>query len=283
MGATDVRPRPTGVGELAGFSQRSVSLLRRELEDTDDRELVEVIRDDGAGVADRARSILTERYQPLVIGQSARLHRGRGPDHEDVVSVAQHGLQKAIADYDLGHGAPFAAYARAKVRGEMMRWFRDDRYSVHVPRTLHERFMQVRRAAAQLETVLHREPDVDEVAEHMDCSVAGIIEAWAVDSAERVRTNQFDERLDAAASLDVADLDLVAAFEDLDERARLLLYRRFWEGVSQREVGEEIGVSQAHVSRLEQEALEQLKELLGPRAPTDDLSGSHLSTAGGHR
>jgi RNA polymerase sigma-B factor len=244
-------------------AQATVALRRGQLEGTDDRALVEAIRHDVTDAADRAREILTERYQPLAIGQSASLHRGRGPDHEDVVSVAQHGLQKAIEGYDLGHGAPFAAYAQAKVRGEMLRWFRDDRYSVHVPRPLHERCMQVRRAAAQLETVLHRKPDVEEVAEHMDLSVARVVEAWAVDAAGRVRTDQFQDQFDAATALDVRDLDLVAALEDLDERARLLLYRRFWEGVSQREVGEELGVSQAHVSRLEQGALEQLKDLLG--------------------
>ena len=246
-------------------AHRSVTLLRLDLEAAEDRELVEVIRGSDAEAAERARSILTERYQPLVIGQSAKLHRGRGPDHEDVVSVAQHGLQKAIEDYDLGHGAPFAAYARAKVRGEMMRWFRDDRYSVHVPRPLHERFMQVRRAAAQLETVLHRQPDVEEIAAHLECSVAEVIEASAVRSAERVRTNQISARVGQAESLDAPDPDLAAALEDLGERDQLLLYRRFWDGVSQREVGDELGVSQAHVSRLEKRALEKLREAIGPR------------------
>lgn len=246
-------------------AHRSVTLLRNDLEDAEDRDLVRVIRDEDNGQAEEARRILTERYQPLVIGQSAKLHRGRGPDHEDVVSVAQHGLQKAIEDYDLGHGAPFAAYARAKVRGEMMRWFRDDRYSVHVPRPLHERFMQVRRAAAQLETVLHRQPDVEEIAAHLECSVAEVIEASAVRSAERVRCNQLTARLGDSESLDAPDPDLAAALEELGERDQLLLYRRFWDGVSQREVGEELGVSQAHVSRLEKRALEKLRELIGPR------------------
>ena len=265
MSATSVRPDLSAGREVAEPAHTSVALRHKDLEDTDDRELIQVIRDGGTEAPDRARRILTERYQPLVIGQSAKLHRGRGPDHEDVVSIAQHGLQKAIEDYDPGHGAPFAAYARAKVRGEMMRWFRDDRYSVHVPRPLHERFMQVRRAAAQLETVLHRQPDVAEVAAHLDCSVTEIIEAWAVDSAERVRTDQLNDNLGAAESLDAPDLDLAAALENLDERTRLLLYRRFWEGVSQREVGEEFGVSQAHVSRLEQRALDQIKDVVGPR------------------
>ncbi|MDZ7790067.1 MAG: sigma-70 family RNA polymerase sigma factor [Xanthomonadales bacterium] len=243
----------------------STTLLRRDLDGLEDRELVQTIRSQDAQEADRARAVLTERYQPLVIGQSAKLHRGRGPDHEDVVSVAQHGLQKAIADYDLDHGAPFAAYARAKVRGEMMRWFRDDRYSVHVPRPLHERFMQVRRAAAQLEADLHREPEVEEIAEHLDCPVSEVLEAMAVRSAQRSRINQLTSRIGDAEMLDVPDPDLAAALEALEERDQLLLYRRFWDGASQREVGEELDVSQAHVSRLEKRALEQLRELIGPR------------------
>ena len=241
------------------------TLLRREVDALEDRELIEMIRSGDSTASDRAREELTERYQPLVIGQSAKLHRGRGPDHEDVVSVAQHGLQKAIADYDLDHGAPFAAYARAKVRGEMMRWFRDDRYSVHVPRPLHERFMQVRRAATQLEADLHREPEVEEIAQHLDCPVSEVLEAMAVRSAQRSRINQLTARIGDTHLMDVPDPDLAAALEQLDDRDQLLLYRRFWDGSSQREVGEELGVSQAHVSRLEKAALEKLRELIGPR------------------
>lgn len=250
------------------MSDRSVNtttIVRHDLDGAEDRELVGLTRREDARLADEARAELTERYQPLVIGQSAKLHRGRGPDHEDVVSVAQHGLQKAIQDYDLDHGAPFAAYARAKVRGEMMRWFRDDRYSVHVPRPLHERFMQVRRAAAQLEADLHRKPDTEEVASHLDCPVSEVLEAMAVRSAERTRINQLTARIGDTESLDVPDPDLSAALEQLGERDQLLLYRRFWDGCSQREVGEELGVSQAHVSRLEKQALEQLRDLIGPR------------------
>lgn len=246
-------------------SRHMTTLLRREMTDLDDRDLIEVIRGSDAREAEQARTELTERYQPLVIGQSAKLHRGRGPDHQDVVSVAQHGLQKAIADYDLGHGAPFAAYARAKVRGEMMRWFRDGRYTVHVPRPLHERFMQVRRAAAQLEAELAREPDVEEIAERLDCSSSEVLEAMAVRSAQRSRVNQLTARIGGSETMDVPDPDLAEALEQLDERDQTLLYRRFWEGRSQREVGEELGVSQAHVSRLEKRALDELKELIGPR------------------
>ena len=246
-------------------ASRATGLLRDDLTELDDRDLVVAIREDEDAVADRAQAELTERYQPLVLGQSASLHRGRGPDHQDVVSVAQHGLQKAIADYDLDHGAPFAAYARAKVRGEMMRWFRDGRYAVHVPRPLHERFMQVRRAAAQLEADLHREPDAEEIADHLACSTDEVLEAMAVRSAQRSRINQLTARLGGSTTMDVPDADLAAALEQLDERDQVLLYRRFWEGRAQREVGEELGVSQAHVSRLEQQALDELKELIGPR------------------
>lgn len=248
------------------LSRHTTTLLRRELTELEDRDLIEVIRSGGESEAERARTELTERYQPLVIGQSAKLHRGRGHDHEDVISVAQHGLQKAIADYDLEHGAPFAAYARAKVRGEMMRWFRDGRYTVHVPRPLHERFMQVRRAMAELEADLHREPDVEEIAAHLDCSSSEVLEAMAVRSAQRSRVNQLTARIGGADTMDVPDPDLAAALEQLDERDQKLLYRRFWDGCSQREIGDELGVSQAHVSRLEKRALAQLKELIGPRA-----------------
>lgn len=235
MSITAVRPdvaTPRGVTDLVGAGD--AILDDGALEEADDRELIQIIRGDGTAAAGRARRVLTDRYQPLVIGQSATLHRSRGPDHEGVVSVAQYGLQKGLQDYDLANGAPFAAYARAKVIGELMRWFRDDRYSVHVPRPLHERFMQVRRA--ELESVLHRQPDDDELAAHLPCSVAEVVEAWAVDSAERTRTGRVDDRDGVAVLLDGPDLDLEAALGGLDGR-----------------------------SRLEQGAVEALEEVLRPR------------------
>lgn len=237
------------------------------LRDVGDTELVRIVQADAEDARD-ARAELTERYQPLVIGQSAKLHRGRGDDHQDVISMGQKGLQKAIDAFDTERGTPFAAYARAKVRGELMRWFRDNRYAVHVPRPLHERFMQVRRAQLELESVLHREPEVGEIADHLECSPGEVLEALAVRSAERLRTSQLATRFSEGQEDDRPDPDLQAALQELPERTQRLLYRRFWEGRSQREVGEELGVSQAHVSRLEKRALDTLKESLTVAVPT---------------
>lgn len=229
-----------------------------------DRELVRRVRERSADEAERAREELTRRYQPLVLGRAARMHGGRGAAHDDVVSVAQVGLQKAIDGFDLQREVPFAAYASAKVHGELMRWFRDARYAVHVPRPLHERAMRVRRAVAELEASLHRAPDVDEVAAHLDEPRHAVLEAMAVRSAERTRTRMLAVRLGGTEADDRPDPDLARGLEQLGERERLILYRRYWEGCSQREVGEELACSQAHVSRLERAALEQLREHVAP-------------------
>lgn len=230
----------------------------------DDRQLVAQALDGCEASMDE----LTRRYLPLVRATARRHHRSGGPDHDDVVSIANVGLLKAVRDYDLDRDVPFAAYAKAKVRGEVLRWFRDSRYAVHVPRTLHETFMQTRQASAHLTTTLGREPTVDEVAAELGASVEEVLEAMAVSSVERARTSQLAASLHgdmAATDQQLPEVELRAALTALPGRTRLVLYRRYWEGVAQREIGDELGVSQAHVSRIERAGLATLRDALTRR------------------
>lgn len=235
----------------------------RDVTELEDHELVRLAQREFDSVAADAREELTARYQPLVIGQAARLHRSRDTEHDDVIMCGQVGLQKAIDGFDPDRGSPFAAYARAKVRGEMMRRFRDARYAVHVPRPLHERFMQVRRAQADLERDLGRQATPADIAAHLEIGEDEVLEAFAAGSAERSRTARLEPWLGGAQEDSHRDLDLLDALNNLEDRERTLLYRRFWEGRSQAEVGRELDVSQAHVSRLEARALRRLREDLG--------------------
>ena len=234
----------------------------RHVTDLLDEDLVQFARLDPPD--DRARAEITARYQPLVVGMAGTFHRDRGTRHDDVVSAAQEGLQKAVRDFDLDRGVPFAAYAKAKVRGELLRHFRDERYEVHVPRTLHENAMAALRVAAELPRSTVDDPDVEGVAARLHRSEAEVIEALAVRSAERLRTAQLSTSPIRAVVDRPRDPDLAAAFEQLPTRQRRILYERFVGGRSQREIAERIGCSQGHVSRLQARAVETLREMLGP-------------------
>lgn len=241
-----------------------------DVTEASDLSLVRTARADDPRDRERATTELAQRYTPLVRSLAHRHHRSGGPDHDDVVSIGNVGLLKAIRDFELGRGVPFAAYAKAKVRGEILRWFRDSRYALHVPRTLHETFMQVRQVQGSLTPVLGREPSVDEVAETLGIPSESVIEALAVNSAERARTAQLASTLHdhaVTAGFDLPEVELQSALAALDDRTRLVLHRRYWMGDSQREIGEDLGVSQAHVSRIELAGLRTLREHLGTATP----------------
>ncbi len=211
-----------------------------------------------------ARAELLDRYRPLVFSLAGRFSRRGNGSREDLASTGFEGLLKATRDFDASRGVPFAAYATAKVHGEMLRWLRDTRYVVHVPRTLHERFMQVRRVEGDLEVELARSPTVHEVAQRLGLDDDQVVEALAVGSADRARRAVLTRSVAGAMDDALPDVDLAAAVQGLSARARLVVRRRYVDGASQREVGLEIGLSQAQVSRIEHRALTSLRATLDP-------------------
>ena len=232
-----------------------------------DAQLVAHARGPHGALARRARDELAARYRPLVLARAARLHRDRGGDHDDVVSVGHVGLLKAVRDYDPDRGVPFAAYAGAKVVGEMMRWFRDNRYAAHVPRPAHEQAMAVSAAARRLETRLAGSPDSGQLARATGLTVREVGRARRVHAAERRRRGELPAAPAVVAAGGADDdaealIALRSALSRLDERDRRLLAARYWAETPQREIGEELGVSQAQVSRLERRALDRLRSLV---------------------
>ena len=191
------------------------------------------------------------------------------------MQVASLGLIKAIDRFEPGRGTKFTSYAAPTILGELKRHFRDKGWSLHVPRDLQERTLAVSRATEVLSKELGRSPKVREVAEHLGCSVEQVLEAQ-----------------EAAASYEAASLDAPAARDDGESAAlvdllggrttrptsssrtarrsrargatlpdveRQVLQLRFMHDLTQREIGERIGYSQMHVSRLLRRALKRLE------------------------
>jgi RNA polymerase sigma-B factor len=192
----------------------------------------------------------------------ARRHDRRGAEHDDLVQAGSIGLLNAIERYDPKRGEEFVAFAVPTVAGEMKRHLRDRASTVRLPRRLHEASMRLPQARAALTARLGRPPSTDELAAEIEIGreeLAGL-EMTAVGTPE----NHADQSNDVDAS--VARVALSGAFHTLDDTDRKILYLRFVEERSRREVATELGMSQGALARRAEAALAKLRAELEGRA-----------------
>ncbi|MDH4111500.1 MAG: RNA polymerase sigma factor SigF [Actinomycetota bacterium] len=201
----------------------------------------------------------------------ARRFAGRGEPVEDLNQVAMIGLLKAIDRFDDDRGVQFSTYAAATIIGELKRHFRDKGWSLRVPRRLQELAVRVNREMPELTQKLGRSPTIPELADHLAVSTEDIAEA--MDAVQAYSTASIDTPAgdDATAPIDSlggADPSLelleewstiAPAVAELSPRDRRVLYLRFFRGLTQSEIAEDIGVSQMHVSRILTQTLEKLR------------------------
>jgi RNA polymerase sigma-B factor len=201
---------------------------------------------------------------------------GRGIAADDLNQVAYMGLVKAVRRYDPSRGRPFVAFAVPTIRGEIRRHFRDAGWMVRPPRRLQELSSRIRGAEEELIQTLHRSPTPREIAQALRVDLDEVIEALSTDgcftpsSLDAPGANQFGSVADQLGEMD-PDLErsetriaLSAALQGLPERDRRIVELRFVQGLTQQEVGEQIGVSQMHISRLLSQILEKLRVALAP-------------------
>lgn len=218
-----------------------------------------------------AREILIERFLPLAKAL-ARRFVDTGEPLDDLRQVAALGLIKAIDRYDPTRGARFTSFATPTILGELRRHVRDKGWAVHVPRKLQERALAVGRETETLTGRLRRSPTPREVAEELGCAVEEVLEAqeaassYAADPLDALVAGD-EHAADAAGLLGgedpryarIDDRDAIArGWRSLAELDRRVLELRFAQDLSQREIGERVGCSQMHVSRLLRRALGQL-------------------------
>jgi RNA polymerase sigma-B factor len=227
-----------------------------------------------------AREQLVERFLPLARDLALRYSYTDEP-FDDLLQVASLGLLKAIDRFEPGRGTKFTSYAAPTILGELKRYFRDKGWSLHVPRDLQERALAVTRETEVLSKQLRRSPTPREVAAEMGCTVeqvleareaAGAYEAASLDapvSREDEESTALVELLgDSDSSYELVDSrDAVAgAWRSLPDVERQVVKLRFMDDLTQREIGERIGYSQMHVSRLLRRALERLQDAAAVQA-----------------
>ena len=219
-----------------------------------------------------AREELCERFLPLARDLALRYTYTDEP-LDDLVQVASLGLIKAIDRFEPGRGTKFTSYAAPTILGELKRHFRDKGWSLHVPRDLQERTLAVSRATETLSKELRRSPKVREVAAHLGCSVEQVLEAQEAAASYEAASLDAPTMRDgeSAALVDMLGDD-DSSFELVEDREAIastwrnlpaveqrVLQLRFVDDLTQREIGERIGYSQMHVSRLLRRALNRLE------------------------
>ena len=217
-----------------------------------------------------ARDEIATRFVPFA-EYLARRFVGRGESVEDLTQVAMIGLLNAIDRFDLSREVQFSTYAAATIVGELKRHFRDKGWALRVPRRLQELAVRVNRVLPELTQSLGRSPTIPELAEHLEVGTDEIVDA--MDAVQAYSTSSLDSPIgeeaqapiDSLGELDpsIALLDewssLAPAVADLSPRDRRVLYLRFFRGLTQSEIAEDVGVSQMHVSRILAQTLEKLR------------------------
>lgn len=257
----------------------------RELDPREEEKLWERI----AAGDDAAREQIVRAYLPLA--QSlARRYRASSEAREDLEQVASLGLVSAIDRYDPERGIPFRGFAAPTILGELRHHFRDKVWTVRVPRSLQERIAAIEQAIEELSAEIKRSPSVPEIATHVECSEADVLEAleashnrWHLSferpvGADEEEAGTLGDQLgsdDEHYELVEERMAVMGAIPSLDDRQRKVLRLRFAEGLSQSRIAEEIGCSQMQVSRILRATLEELRQRIeepgeGPEADQAD-------------
>jgi RNA polymerase sigma-B factor len=231
--------------------------------------------EDGDPRRDALRDEIVTGFLP-VAAHIARRFAHRGEPLEDLVQVATVGLIHAVDRFEPDRGSDFFSFAVPTISGEVRRHFRDLGWSMRVPRRLKDMHVAINTAVSELSQQLGRAPRPSEIAQRLDLPVAEVLEG--LEAAEAYRSSSLDEMLSseqgsatvgelvgaADAELDRVEYRQVLQplLEELPPRERTILMLRFFGNLTQTQIGEQVGVSQMHVSRLLGQTLERMRKQL---------------------
>ncbi|MET8079182.1 RNA polymerase sigma factor SigF [Streptomyces sp. NPDC005303] len=222
-----------------------------------------------------ARNTLIEMNMSLVRYAAGRFRSRGAEEMEDIVQVGMIGLIKAIDRFELTREVEFTSFAIPYIVGEIKRFFRDTTWAVHVPRRLQEARVQLARATEELRSRLGRTPTVKELSELMSLPEEEVREARL--AANGYNSSSLDAAIGGSEDGESALQDFIGAEDqalelvedfhtlapllaELGERDRQIIHMRFVEELTQAQIGEHLGVSQMHVSRLLSRTLGRLRE-----------------------
>ncbi len=196
---------------------------------------------------------------------------GRGENPDDLFQVGCIGLMKAIDNFDTGLNVRFSTYAVPMISGELRRYLRDNN-PIRVSRSLRDMAYKAMQAKEQLTNEFLKEPTIDEIAKLVGVRKEEIVLALeSISEPVSLYEPVFSDAGDTIYVMDqigdknddknwLEEIALREAISQLGEREKRILHLRFFKGKTQVEVADEIGISQAQVSRLEKGALVRIKK-----------------------
>ena len=254
-----------GKVEICGVNTAKLKVLKSE-------ESLELLRRAREG-DQQAREELISGNLRLVLSVIQRF-TGRGENVDDLFQVGCIGLIKAIDNFDVTQNVKFSTYAVPMILGEVRRYLRDNN-SIRVSRSLRDTAYKALYARDALTKKNLREPTIMEIADEVGISKEEITYAMdAIQTPVSLYEPVYTDGGDPLCVMDqisdkknreenwIEQLSLNEAMKRLPERERHIIDMRFFEGKTQTEVAEEVGISQAQVSRIEKGALERIKKQL---------------------
>ena len=223
-----------------------------------------------------ARDRVFQRYLPLARTLAGRYRHSEEPI-DDLEQVAGIGLLKAIDRFDPDRGAAFSSFAVPTILGELRRHFRDSTWALRVPRRLQELTLKIEHARSELTNLLGRQPTIAELADHLDSRAELILQALELMVAKYTFSLEEPDDDDTPAEPPPGVLD--DGYARAEDRATLapllanlsaadaeIVLLRFREDLTQDAIGQRVGVSQMHVSRVLYRSIARLRDAACMRA-----------------
>lgn len=199
-------------------------------------------------------------------------YSGRADCADDLFQIGCVGLIKAVKNFDVGHGVRFSTYAVPMIAGEIRRYVRESN-SLRVSRGIRDTAYRALMTREELEREQGREATVESIAERMNLPVFNVMYCLdAIGDTVSLYDNVYSDEEDAVTYADFLsdkkvseenwtdEINLKEALAELDEKERTIVVKRYFEGKTQTEIGREVGLSQAQVSRLESNAIGHMRD-----------------------
>ena len=254
-----------GKVEICGVNTSRLKVLKND-------EMMDLLARSRQG--DRAaRNALVEGNLRLVLSVIQRFS-GSGENPDDLFQVGCIGLLKAIENFDPAMGVKFSTYGVPMISGEIRRFLRDNS-PIRVSRSIRDTAYKVLQAREELMRQKQKEPTLEEIAKKLELPVEEVSQAMdAIASPVSLHDPVYSDGGDPLTVMDqVKDLKntdeawiehiaLREAMKSLGEREKRILALRFYDGRTQMEVADQVGISQAQVSRLEKSAIAQIRKAI---------------------
>ena len=207
----------------------------------------------------------------LVLSVIQRFYR-KSESADDLFQVGCVGLIKAIDNFDISQKVQFSTYAVPMIIGEVKRYLRDNN-SIRVSRSVRDLAYKIIQYKEKYTKEFGREPSVEEIAKELQVEKEDI--AFSLDAIQDPISLQEPVYNDGTENIFIMDqvkdkkntdelwaekMTMIQAMKKLNEKEKMIITKRFFDGRTQMEVAEEIGISQAQVSRLEKNAIEHIKK-----------------------